>query len=69
MSTAAQEAKERKLKRQTKLGTIKYKTRVFNRCMLTGRRRGFIRHFGLSRNMVRELALKGLLPGVRKASW
>ena len=43
--------------------------RVVNRCMLTGRPRGFLRKFGLSRLAVRELALSGKLPGVTKASW
>lgn len=43
--------------------------RVRNRCSQTGRPRGFIRFFGVSRIVFRELALAGLLPGVRKASW
>lgn len=45
------------------------KTRVRNRCALTGRPRGCYRKLGLSRNMFRELAGKGMLPGVVKASW
>ena len=45
------------------------KVRQRNRCSFTGRPRGYHRAFGLSRNMLRELASKGLLPGVRKASW
>lgn len=69
MSTSAQEAKARILKRELKQGSIKYKSRVFNCCMLTGRKRGYIRQFGISRLKFRELALKGLLPGVKKASW
>lgn len=44
-------------------------TRVRNRCALTGRPRGYYRKVGLSRNMIRELAGKGMLPGVVKASW
>lgn len=44
-------------------------TRVRNRCYLTGRSRGFIRKFSLSRNMMRALSCKGMLPGVVKASW
>jgi len=40
-----------------------------NRCALTGRSRSFIRRFGLSRITFRELALRGLIPGVTKASW
>jgi len=43
--------------------------RVRNRCALTGRPRGFINKFGLSRNMLRELGSKGLIPGLIKASW
>lgn len=45
------------------------KVRKRNRCQLTGRPRGYIRQFGLSRNMFREMALNGLIPGVTKASW
>ena len=44
-------------------------TRVRNRCELTGRSRGFYRKFRLSRIMLRELANKGLIPGVIKSSW
>lgn len=43
--------------------------RVRNRCVLTGRPRGYYRKFGLSRIALRELALRGELPGVTKASW
>lgn len=69
MSTAAQEAKARKLEKQNVEGTVKYKTKVFNRCNITGRSRGYMRRFGISRISFRELALKGLLPGVKKSSW
>ncbi|MBD3363183.1 type Z 30S ribosomal protein S14 [Candidatus Dojkabacteria bacterium] len=69
MSTKAQEAKEKKLKKKYKSNTLKYKTRLFNRCKVTGRARGYMRRFGISRITFREFALKGLLPGVRKASW
>lgn len=44
-------------------------TRLHNRCSLTGRPRGYIRQFGLSRIQFRELALAGFIPGVKKASW
>ena len=47
----------------------KFKTRNVNRCQLCGRSRGFIRKFGLCRLCFRELAHKGQLPGVKKASW
>jgi small subunit ribosomal protein S14 len=43
--------------------------RLKNRCQLTGRPRGYMRHFGMSRNMFRDMALNGMIPGVRKASW
>jgi len=44
-------------------------TRQRNRCELTGRPRGTFRKFGLGRNKIRELAFKGDIPGVVKASW
>lgn len=44
-------------------------TRLRNRCSLTGRSRGYIRRFGLSRIEFRERALKGEIPGVKKISW
>ena len=43
--------------------------RLHNRCQLTGRPRGYISYFGLSRIMFREMALNGKIPGVKKASW
>jgi small subunit ribosomal protein S14 len=43
--------------------------RQHNRCALTGRSRGYIRRFGVSRIAFREMALKGIIPGVRKSSW
>lgn len=43
--------------------------RLHNRCSVTGRPRGYFRDFGLSRHVLREYALQGLLPGVVKASW
>ena len=43
--------------------------RLHNRCKLTGRPKGYMRHFGISRINFREMALNGLIPGVRKASW
>ena len=43
--------------------------RLHNRCQLTGRQRGYMRQFGLSRVTFREMALEGKIPGVKKASW
>jgi len=45
------------------------KVRLRNRCALTGRPRGYMRVFGISRIKFREMANQGLIPGVRKASW
>jgi small subunit ribosomal protein S14 len=43
--------------------------RMHNRCKLTGRPKGYVRTFGISRVMLREMANKGLIPGVKKSSW
>ena len=43
--------------------------RLHNRCKLTGRPRGYMRQFGISRVTFREMANNGLIPGVKKASW
>ena len=43
--------------------------RLHNRCKLTGRPRGYMRQFGISRVTFREMANSGLIPGVKKASW
>ena len=53
----------------TKLPRDGSKTRLRNRCHLTGRPRAFLRDFGLSRIAFREMALRGELPGVNKSSW
>ncbi len=45
------------------------KSRVRNRCSQTGRSRGFLRKFGISRIALRDLALRGQIPGVVKSSW
>ena len=43
--------------------------RLHHRCKITGRHKGYMRVFGLSRIQFREMASKGLIPGVKKASW
>lgn len=53
-----------KAKREPKFGV-----RAYNRCPLCGRPRGYYRKFGMCRICLRERALKGELPGVRKSSW
>lgn len=69
------EEKRRKLKEEGKYEELQKlprdasPTRVTNRCSLTGRARGYIRKYGISRIKFRELALDGKIPGVRKASW
>lgn len=53
-----------------RLGTkLKFKVRQHNLCAFTGRTRGYMRRFGMSRIVFREKALKGEIPGVRKLSW
>jgi len=47
----------------------KFKTRIVRRCFRCGRRRGYMRKFGLCRICFREMANKGLIPGVKKSSW
>ena len=63
---------EERLKIQSKLNDLPRagsRTRVKNRCKLTGRTRGVYRKFGLSRIKIRELSMSGSLPGVVKSSW
>ena len=43
--------------------------RLHNRCMFTGRPRGYYRKFGISRLVLREMALRGEIPGIKKSSW
>tara|TARA_Y100000590_G_scaffold403034_1_gene489297 strand:- start:70 stop:375 length:306 start_codon:yes stop_codon:yes gene_type:complete len=62
------EKQELRLKLE-KLPKNSNRIRIRNRCNVTGRPRGVYRKFGLSRITFRELALKGLIPGVSKASW
>jgi small subunit ribosomal protein S14 len=47
----------------------KYQSRVVRRCFRCGRKRGYMRKFGLCRICFREMANKGLIPGVKKSSW
>jgi len=61
MAKASQIAKSKK--------KPKYSTRVVRRCWRCGRKKGFLRDFGLCRICFRELVRKGALPGIRKASW
>jgi small subunit ribosomal protein S14 len=49
--------------------TPKFSTRGYNRCKICGRRRGYHRKFGVCRLCFRDLANRGEIPGVRKASW
>ena len=49
--------------------TPKYTTRKVNRCWRCGRRKGYLKDFGLCRICFRELAYKGQIPGVKKSSW
>ncbi|MBV9192256.1 MAG: 30S ribosomal protein S14 [Betaproteobacteria bacterium] len=66
---ASDEAKEEARIKLQKLPRDSSPVRLRNRCSLTGRPRGVYRKFGLGRNKLRELALKGEVPGIIKASW
>jgi len=68
VSLSFEERQQYRLKLE-KLPKNSNRIRVRNRCNVTGRPRGVYRKFGLSRITFRELALKGLIPGVSKASW
>ncbi len=57
------------MKKMAKMPRNANKTRLHNRCSVTGRARGFSRMFGLCRQQIRTLASDGKLPGVRKSSW
>jgi small subunit ribosomal protein S14 len=68
-SRASDEAKDEARAKLQKLPRDASPVRLRNRCALTGRPRGVYRKFGLGRNKLRDLALKGEVPGVIKASW
>ncbi|OGZ24619.1 MAG: 30S ribosomal protein S14 [Candidatus Nealsonbacteria bacterium RIFCSPLOWO2_01_FULL_43_32] len=61
MATKAQIAKSKRVP--------KFKSRVTRRCFRCGRKRGYMRAFGVCRICFREMANKGLIPGVKKSSW
>ena len=67
--TASYEEKMDAVVKLQKLPRDSSPSRVRNRCELTGRSRGVYQKFGLGRNKLRDLALKGEVPGVIKASW
>lgn len=66
---ATLEAKREAYKQIAKMPRDASKTRYRNRCGVTGRPRAYLRKFGMSRIAVRELAHRGELPGIKKASW
>ncbi len=68
-SRATDEAKDVARAKLQRLPRDASPVRLRNRCALTGRPRGVYRKFGLGRNKLRDLALKGEVPGVIKASW
>ncbi|MDQ5849009.1 MAG: 30S ribosomal protein S14 [Pseudomonadota bacterium] len=68
-SRASDEAREEARAKLQRLPRDASPVRLRNRCALTGRPRGVYRKFGLGRNKLRDLALKGEVPGVVKASW
>jgi small subunit ribosomal protein S14 len=66
---ASEEAKEEARLKLQKLPRDSSPVRLRNRCALTGRPRGVYSKFGLGRNKLRDLAMKGEVPGIIKASW
>jgi len=68
-SRASDEAKEEARMKLQKLPRDASPVRIRNRCALTGRPRGVYRKFGLGRNKLRDIAMRGEIPGVVKASW
>jgi len=64
MSTRAKEIKQKELKKKSK-----YSARVYNRCRLCGRSRGYMRKYDMCRICFRKLAHAGEIPGVTKSSW
>jgi small subunit ribosomal protein S14 len=68
-SRASDEAKEEARAKFQQLPRDASPVRLRNRCALTGRPRGVYRKFGLGRNKLRDLAMKGEIPGIVKASW
>jgi small subunit ribosomal protein S14 len=68
-SRASDEAREEARHKLQQLPRDASPVRIRNRCALTGRPRGVYRKFGLGRNKLRELALRGEVPGIIKASW
>lgn len=67
--SATDEQKESARERFNALPRDSSPARLRNRCNLTGRPRGYFRKFGLCRNKIREIAMRGDIPGVTKASW
>jgi len=68
-SKASDDEKQEARTRLQKLPRDASPVRLRNRCALTGRSRGYFRKFGLGRNKLREVAMRGEIPGLTKASW
>lgn len=63
------ESKQDAMHKLAKLPRDSSPARIRNRCRVTGRPRGYYRKFGLARNKLRQAAMQGEVPGLRKASW
>lgn len=68
-SKMSMEEKQKAMKELYQLPRRSNPNRIKNRCTVTGRPKGYLRKFGLSRIVFREMALRGEIPGVTKASW
>nr|AOP19107.1 ribosomal protein S14 [Halimeda discoidea] len=64
-----QQNTQKSIKKLQKLPRDSSYVRLHNRCSLSGRPKGFFRDFKLSRHFLREMALSGFFPGIKKASW
>jgi small subunit ribosomal protein S14 len=69
MATTAKEVKYKKMLELKEKGKLKYLTKFRNRCPICGRSRGFMRYFNMCRVCFRQLAHRGEIPGVKKATW
>lgn len=65
----SEEDRENAVDTLNKMKANSSKVRLHNRCQLTGRPKGYMRKFGVSRLCFREMALEGLIPGITKSSW
>jgi small subunit ribosomal protein S14 len=69
MAKLSKVVQQRRLRAARAAGTLRFRTRYYNRCGRCGRGRGYYRKFDLCRICLRQLALEGKVPGMTKSSW